>query len=117
MESLGYENSRIKLALSRPSREQGLDISEIEKTLNRKVDVQIPNDERVVSPSVNKGAPVVLSNPTAKVSIAIKDLARIICPPGKEEAADKRGIGKAKSAPTKKTAGIFAWIFRIFLNG
>jgi len=117
MESLGYENSRIKLALSRPSREHGLDISEIEKTLNRKVDVQIPNDERVVSPSVNKGAPFVLSNPTAKVSIAIKDLARIISPPGKEEAADKRGFGKAKSAPTKKTAGIFAWIFSMFLNG
>jgi pilus assembly protein CpaE len=82
MESLGYESKMIKLALSRPSREHGLDISEIEKTLKRKVDVQIPNEERVVFPSVNKGAPFTISSPTAKVSVAIRELAKIISPPG-----------------------------------
>jgi pilus assembly protein CpaE len=117
MESLGYESGKIKLALSRPSRDHALDINEIEKTLKRKVDVQIPNEERVVFPSVNKGAPFVISNPAAKVSIAIKELARIISPPGKEDAADKRSFGKGKSAPQKRTAGVFAWIFSMFLNG
>ena len=117
MESLGYESTRIKLALSRPSREHGLDISEIEKTLKRKVDVQIPNEERVVFPSVNKGAPVTISSPTAKVSVAIRELAKIISPPGKEDATAKRGFGRGKSGPQKRTAGIFAWIFSMFLNG
>ncbi len=117
MESLGYESSGIKLALSRPSREHGLDISEIEKTLKRKVDVQIPNEERIVFPSVNKGAPFVISSPTAKVSIAIRELAKIISPPSKEDAAAKRGFGRGKSAPQKRTAGVFAWIFSMFLNG
>jgi pilus assembly protein CpaE len=117
MESLGYESKMIKLALSRPSREHGLDISEIEKTLKRKVDVQIPNEERVVFPSVNKGAPFTISSPTAKVSVAIRELAKIISPPGKEDAVAKRGFGRGKPGPRKRTAGILAWIFSMFLNG
>jgi MinD-like ATPase involved in chromosome partitioning or flagellar assembly len=68
-------------------------------------------------PSVNKGAPFVISSPTAKVSIAIRELAKIISPPSKEDAAAKRGFGRGKSAPQKRTAGVFAWIFSMFLNG
>jgi len=117
MESLGYESKMIKLALSRPSREHGLDISEIEKTLKRKVDVQIPNEERVVFPSVNKGAPFVVSSPAAKVSIAIRDLAEVIRPRSKEDAGARKGFGKGKPESRKRTAGVFAWIFSMFLNG
>jgi len=117
MESLGYESSKVKLALSRPSREHGLDINEIEKTLERKVDVYIPNEERVVSQSVNKGTPFVISYPTAKVSLAIRDLVRIIIPQGEGDAASKKASKGQKLSSGKKTAGIHGSIFSMFLNG
>ena len=81
------------------------------------MDIQIPNEERVVYPSVNKGTPFVISNPTAKVSLAIRDLARIVNPQSKGNAATKKASGSRKSSSGKKTVGIFAWLFSIFVNG
>lgn len=117
METLGYESSKIKLVLSRPCKQHGLDISEIEKTLKRTADVLIPNEERVVFPSVNKGTPFVISSPTAKVSLAIRDLAGVVSPHSEEEARVKRGFGSRSPASRKRTAGVFAWILSMFLNG
>ncbi len=117
MESLGYESSKIKLALSKPSKEHGLDTNEIEKSLNRKVDIRIPNEERVVHPSVNKGTPFVISNPTAKVSLAIKDLVKIVNPHSEGDVRAKKASKSGKSSSGKKTAGMFAWLFSMFVNG
>lgn len=117
MESLGYESSKIKLALSKPSREHGLDINEIEKTLKRKVDVHIPNEERVVSPSVSKGTPFVISNPGAKVSVAIRDLVKAVNPQSEGNTVSKKAFKGQKPTSHKKSAGIFASIFSMFVNG
>lgn len=117
MESLGYESSKIKLALSKPSREHGLDIDEIEKTLKRKVDVHVPNEERVVSPSVSKGTPFVISNPGAKVSLAIRDLVKAVNPQSEGNTVSKKAFKGQKPSSHKKSAGIFASIFSMFVNG
>lgn len=117
METLGYTSSSILLVLNKMSKERGLDIGEIEKTLKRKLDIHIPSEDRIVYPSVNKGAPFAVSNPGAKVSLAISNLAGIVGSPGKGDKASKKTSGSQKSASGKKTAGVFAWIFSMLVNG
>ncbi len=117
MDALGYEDNKVKLAVNRSSREIGVDIGEMEKTLKRTVDIHIPSDGRLVVQSVNKGVPFVLSNPTAKVSLAIKDLARVVDPQSGGERAERGGPHRESISPSKRIAGVFAGIFSFFIHG
>lgn len=111
MESLGYEEGKVKVVLNRSSREIGLGIDEVEKILRRPVDVHIPSDGRVVVPSVNRGVPFVTSNPSAKISQTIRELAHLITPaevgkPAPVEEAARQGGVRERSIPAR-IASIF----------
>ncbi|MFZ5924983.1 MAG: AAA family ATPase, partial [Bacillota bacterium] len=111
MESLGYEEGKVKVVLNRSSREIGLSVDEVEKILHRPVDVHIPSDGRVVVPSVNKGVPFVTSNPSAKISQTIRELAHLIapaevCKPAPGEKAARPGGVKERGIPAR-IASIF----------
>jgi len=69
---------KIKLVLNRVSRQNRLQVSDIEQTLGYPVEAQIPNDDVLVPNSVNQGVPFVLSQPTSPVAQSIRQLARSV---------------------------------------
>ena len=111
MDALGYEEDKVKLVVNRSSREIGVDINEMEKTLKRTVDIHIPSDGRLVVQSVNKGVPFVISNPNARVSLAVKDLAKAVDPHSKEDRAERGSRSRESSSPSRRIASVFAGIF------
>jgi pilus assembly protein CpaE len=117
MDALGYDEDKVKLVVNRPSREGSVDIGEVEKTLKRTVDISIPNEGRLVTESVNKGVPFVLSNSSARISLAIKDLARAIDPPSKGDRVERGSASREDAPPRTRIASVFAGIFGFFIHG
>ena len=60
-------------------------------SLQRKVAVEIPSDGELVVGSVNRGQPLMLSNPTSPVGKAISQIADIVI--GSEDDEDEDGQG------------------------
>lgn len=84
MESLHYHNEKVKIILNRTSKHFGVKISDVEEVLNKEVSVCIPEDNKTVIPSVNKGYPFMRSRGEAKISRCIKDVTELIIS-GKEQ--------------------------------
>jgi pilus assembly protein CpaE len=69
---------KLILALNRYPIKGGLQLKDIEAALQRKVDVQIPNDEPLVTYSINRGIPLVISHPKSPVAHGFSRLAEIV---------------------------------------
>lgn len=67
---------KIKLILNRVSRQNRLQIPDIEHTLGHTVVAQIPNDGAIVPTAVNQGVPFVMTQPSSVVSQSVRVLAR-----------------------------------------
>ncbi|MBO8172217.1 MAG: AAA family ATPase [Bacillaceae bacterium] len=89
LESLGLKDN-IHLLLNRDSRVKGLNMHMCEEILGTKVYEKIPEDEKVVLPSVNQGKPFVLSSPRAPVSKSIYSLADKLNPRPKPREKNKK---------------------------
>jgi len=78
----GYNLDRFKLLCNRVGQESGhLEIEHVEKTLNKKIDYQIPDDWKTVSSSINIGSPLIEYAPKSRVRAAIRELAESIAQP------------------------------------
>lgn len=77
LERLGYPKEKIYILLNRADSKVDFEIDEIEKTIQRKIDVKIPSD-RIVPVSVNKGIPVVVSAPKSSVGVSIFKMVDIL---------------------------------------
>lgn len=69
---------KTKLILNRASEDMGIKVSSAEETLEFLIAAQVPSDGRLCVSSLNKGIPFVLSDPAAKVSQAVKNVADLI---------------------------------------
>jgi pilus assembly protein CpaE len=67
------QESKLRLVLNQQSAE-GIRVKEVEKTLDTKLTAVMPDDEKTVRVSVNKGIPFMMSQPYSKVSSGIKEL-------------------------------------------
>lgn len=72
------QQGKTKLILNRASEDMGIKVKDAEETLNFLIAGQVPSDGKLVVSALNKGIPFVLSNPTAKVSLAIKELGDMV---------------------------------------
>mgnify|MGYP001424844598 FL=1 len=81
------------------------------------LDISIPNEGRLVTESVNKGVPFALSSPNAKISLAIKDLAKALDPQRKGEKAERGSVSRENASPSRRIASVFAGIFGFFIHG
>jgi pilus assembly protein CpaE len=79
LERLGYPKEKTFIVLNRADSKVDFEIDEIEKTIQRKIDVKIPSD-RIVPLSVNKGTPVVISAPRSSVGLSIFKMLDILIP-------------------------------------
>jgi len=66
--------------LRRTSTKVGMNPSEVESALERKVNFELPSDGAVPL-SVNRGHPLVLSEPKADFSRAVRDVAKAVSTP------------------------------------
>jgi pilus assembly protein CpaE len=71
----GVERSRLQLVVNRFGQANELPAVEAQEALGGKVSHLIPDDVKSVNGATNTGVPVVLKSPTAKVSLALAELA------------------------------------------
>jgi len=79
LERQGYPKEKTFIVLNRADSKVDFEADEIEKTIQRKIDIKIPGD-RMVPISVNKGAPIVISAPKSSVGLSIFKMLDILIP-------------------------------------
>src|SRR3954469_9821577 len=89
LELLSFPKDRIRIVLNRANSKVGMKAGDVEEALGMKIRYQIPSD-RAVPLGVNRGKPVVLDDPDAEFSRAMRELAKVVLP--KPGATKKRGL-------------------------
>jgi pilus assembly protein CpaE len=74
LELLSFPSERVRVVLNRANTNVGIKHAEVERALETKIRCDLPSD-RAVPLAVNRGKPVVLSDPGADFSRGIKELA------------------------------------------
>ena len=100
LESLNVDPERILLLLNRSDAHSDFNKEAVEQNLRFSISLQLPQDPRVVSASVNRGAPFVAASPEAEVSRSIRELVSRLVP---IEQAQPVGAG----APERRRGRIF----------
>lgn len=90
VESLSYPLNKFDIIVNRAT-DGGLDCAAIEEGLRRKVTMEIPQDDPLVTHSLNRGIPLVISHKRSPVSKAVRQLAEWIATGG-EKPATQRGL-------------------------
>ena len=80
LESLNVDPERILLLLNRSDAHSDFNKEAVEQNLRFSINLQLPHDPKVVSASVNRGAPFVAANPEAEVSRSIRELVSRLVP-------------------------------------
>lgn len=73
-----HHKGKTKVILNRANEDSGIKISNAEETLEFLLAAQVPSDGKLCVSALNKGIPFVLSDPNAKVSQAIKNIANMV---------------------------------------
>ncbi|MGE5279975.1 MAG: ATPase, T2SS/T4P/T4SS family [Deltaproteobacteria bacterium] len=76
LQSLHFPVKMVKLILNRAESKSGLSWQEVKLALPSEIVANIPSDGRVVGLALNRGVPVVVDNPSSRVSSAIKKFAK-----------------------------------------
>jgi pilus assembly protein CpaE len=78
MDSLGYEKSKVQLVLNRSNAYTGINVSNAESALGRKIDYQVINEYRGAISALNSGEPFMSSRADAPLSKSVLAFARAI---------------------------------------
>jgi len=92
-QSWGLESDKFVLVLNRDAMPGGVKLGDVEKSLRHKINVQIPNDEALVTYSINRGIPLVTSHQRSPIAQSYKRLADLVI-------AKREGEGSAANAAT-----------------
>lgn len=90
MDSLHYPAQKIKILVNRSSRDIGVNLEETERTLGRAADFHIPSEGKIVVPSVNRGVPFIMANPSSRAARSLRDVVRTVLDEFKEPEAARR---------------------------
>jgi pilus assembly protein CpaE len=74
-DKLGYPRDKIKVTLNHTSSNAGIKQTQIERVLERQVDIIIPNGAGEVSKAIDFGEPFILKNPETPISTILEDSA------------------------------------------
>ena len=96
LESLNVDSDRILLLLNRSDAHSDFNKEAVEQNLRFSISLQLPHDPRVVSASVNRGAPFVSANPEAEISRSVRELVSSLVPLDQPAAATAAGVGDRK---------------------
>jgi pilus assembly protein CpaF len=76
LQSLHFPLKMIKLLLNRAESKSGLSWQEVKLALPCEIIARVPSDGKVVGLALNRGVPVIVDNPSSRVSTAIKKFAQ-----------------------------------------
>ena len=76
MVSLGYEQGKVQLVLNRSNAYTGINVSNAESALGRKIDYQVINEYRGAISALNSGEPFMSSRPDGPLGRSVADFAR-----------------------------------------
>ncbi len=74
----GYAEDRIWIVLNRANLKGGVSIEDIERRLKVQVRVQVPDDQPLVTHSVNRGVPAAMSHPRSALARGFRELADML---------------------------------------
>lgn len=66
---------KVQVVLNRSSKDMGIDLADIEKSLNFKVSYEIPSDGKTLIHALNKGVPFVEYSPQSRTSESLRNIA------------------------------------------
>lgn len=78
MDSLGYEKDKVQLVLNRSNAYTGINITNAESALGRKIDYQVINEYRGAISALNSGEPFMSSRPDSALGRSVLDFAKAI---------------------------------------
>ena len=78
MDSLGYEKAKVQLVLNRSNAYTGINVSNAESALGRKIDYQIINEYRGAISALNSGEPFMSSRPDSTLGKSVMEFAKAI---------------------------------------
>jgi len=76
LDNLNYPKAKIKVLLNKADAGNEIKAKDVESTLNASLFASLPLEHKLATSSLNKGIPVVLLYPRAKISRAFNDLSR-----------------------------------------
>jgi len=85
---LGYEQGKVQLVLNRSNAYTGINVSNAESALGRKIDYQIINEYRGAISALNSGAPFMFTKADSLLGRSLLDFARVV---------DKAPVGATQS--------------------
>ncbi len=91
MASLNYKPDQLTLVLNRAQAVSSIKLADVERGLQKKIDVEIPSDGEVVVSSINRGSPFVVTHPSSGVAKAISQLALLLTRGNATKDSDESG--------------------------
>ncbi len=91
----GYPEDRIWMVLNRANLKGGVSIEDIERRLKVQVRIQVPDDQPLVTHSVNRGVPVAMSHPRSALSRGFRDLADMLVASAAPEPSEGTSTGRS----------------------
>jgi pilus assembly protein CpaE len=88
-DALGYPPSKLLLILNRAMSAFGIEAADIEQNIRCKIAINIPSDGRLVTRTLNRGVPLVMSHPQSEVARNIVRLAGLLIDRTKEQAPEE----------------------------
>ena len=89
MLTLGVDSQRLRIILNRADSQVGLSAEDVERVMKIKIDALVPSS-RLVPTALNKGVPVVIDEPDAPVSMAVRAIANKLLGLEEEAAPEDR---------------------------
>ncbi|MGE5373235.1 MAG: response regulator [Solirubrobacterales bacterium] len=93
------QKAKCRLVLNRASDKFGVNVSEVEQTLDFPISFQVPSDGKVAVPAANSGNPFVVSEPNSALSQAIEQIAETIMKEAEPGAIPIKRHGAVKAGP------------------
>jgi pilus assembly protein CpaE len=96
---------RLKVLLNRVSKENQLQVKDIERAFAHPIAATIPNDGKLVPTSINRGVPFVITHPESAIAVSIKEFVGDLTGKPRTEASASAAPGDRKSWFARR----FAW--------
>src|SRR5207237_4309181 len=103
-DGINYPKDRVSLVLNRADSTGGLRVQEIEESIRHRVSAGLVSGGMLVTASINRGVPFVISDPDATISRDVFSLASILLRPEDREAIEQ--WPSPAPAPAKRPLGL-----------
>lgn len=95
-ESLGYPARKLMLTINRGDSTAGIGVKEVEEKIRLKVAAMLANDWKTTTVATNRGVPLVISHPEARIAKDFMALAQTVALPEGVEAKTSPTVEKTK---------------------